>query len=190
LPYSAVLLVDPNGDNLYNCPHLYVEVTGRAGPFRGTRDRLFVKSEEIDLDDSWRRIDFFPKTFTPLGSEARIHQNEKINLDAETLKMFREYRRELDTLYAVDGRFDFLNQGDIIAVAGSAERSETSDRLLEVKHIQRCPFLEYLDDHHGSYRIREDAKRQIGREITDSEQVTILEVQGTSVSKWDRQVEP
>ena len=183
LPYADILLVDPNGDAYHNRPHLYVEFTGPSSPYSGFRTRLSVNGAEIEVDDSWRRIDFFPKTFSRSGVNPRVHRTESINLDPETLKGFLGYKDRLDTLYAVDNRFDFLRQRDIIAVTGTARTPEESDRLLQILHIQKSPFLEYLNDHYGDFRIRQAAKRQIGREIADEEQVTILEVETTYVNE-------
>lgn len=87
----------------------------------------------------------------------------------------------MDTLYAVDGRFDFLHQRDIVAVAGSAMEVGAPERLLQILHIQKGPFANYLKDHLEQFGVRRDAQRQIGREIADEEQVTVLEVEATSV---------
>jgi hypothetical protein len=180
LPYADILLIDPNGDAHHRRPHLYVEFSRTSsGPYSGAITRLSIKREEIELDDSWRRINFFPKTFSRLPEKPRIHKAEKISLDAETLKGFLDYTDRLDTLYAVDNRFDFLRQRDIIAVANSAGQSGGSDRFLQVLHVQKCSFIEYLNDHHADYRIRLAARRQVGREIADEEQLTILEVEVT-----------
>ena len=111
LPYADILLIDPNGDAYHRRPHLYVEFSRTSsGPYSGAITRLSIKREEIGLDDSWRRINFFPKTFSRLPEKPRIHKAEKISLDAETLKGFLDYTDRLDTLYAVDNRFDFLRQ--------------------------------------------------------------------------------
>ncbi len=178
LPYADILLLDPEGDAYHNYPHLYVEFTGPSGPFSGFLTHLSLNGAEVELDDTWHRIDFFPRTFSRSAIEHRIHRTEKINLDTETLKGFVDHRDRLDALYAVDNRFDFLRQRDIIAVANSARRPDQSDVFLQIMHIQKGPFLEYLNDR-NDYRIRQAAKRQIGREITDEEQVTILEVETT-----------
>jgi len=175
-----ILIVDPTGDARHKHPHLYAEFTGPSGPYSGFYARLSAGGEEIGLDESWHRVDFFPKTFSSSAAKPRIHQNEKVNLVPEVLKGFRDYG-PLDTLYAVDDRFDFLRQRDIIAVADSARQAGAFERFLQILHIQKGPFVEYLRDHHEPFSIRHDAQRQIGREIADEEQVTILEVETTHV---------
>jgi hypothetical protein len=182
LPYSDILLVDPIGDGYHTRPHLFVEFAGRSGPYSGVKTGLFVKGQEVELDDSWHRIDFFPKTFSRSVSEPPAFKVQKVNLDLETLKTFRGYER-LDTLYAVDDRFDSLRQRDIIAVADNGELPDAPQRRLLIKHIQKSRLLEYINDHDGNYHVRWAAQRQIGREIGDEELVTILEVEITYASE-------
>jgi hypothetical protein len=176
LAYADIPIVDPDGDAHHHHPHLYAEFIGRSGPYCTNSTRLSVGGEEIELDDTWRRIDFFPKTFSSSPAAVHIPRTEKINLDPAILKGFRDYGL-LDTLYALDDRFDFLHQRDIVAVADSAYSADHSDRLLQVLSIQKGPFAEYLKDQRDPYGIQHDAKRQIGREVADEEHVTILEVQ-------------
>ena len=164
LLHTDILLIDPEGDAHYRCPHLYAEFSGPSGPYSGFNPRLSVRGEEIDLDDSWRRIGFFPKTLSGAEREFRVQQTQRINLDPETLKRFQEHKEPLDTLYAVDSRFDFLRPGDIIAVADTARTPDEPDRLLQILHIETSSLPDYLNDNQGNYRIREMAKRQIGRD--------------------------
>ena len=179
LLYADIVLVDAEGDVYQKRPHLYVEFSTATGPYAGFIESLSVKSEEIELDDSWRRIDFFPKNYPAATIKPRIHKTEKIYLDSEALKAFLNHTPRLDTLYAADNRFDFLRQRDIIAVANSAGKPSELEHLLEVRHIQKGSFIDYLNDHRGNYRVRQDAMRQIGREIADEEHLTILEVETT-----------
>jgi hypothetical protein len=178
LAYADILVVDPEGDAHHHHPYLYAEFSGPLGPYCANRTRLSVGDEEIELDDTWRRIDFFPKSFSGAPAKPRIPRTEKISLDPDVLKGFRDYG-PLDTLYAVDNRFDFLSQGDIVAVAESAREAGDADRLLQILHIHRGPFVEYLKDRRDHFGIRHNAMRQIGRDIDDEEPVTILEVERT-----------
>jgi hypothetical protein len=175
LAYADILIVDPEGDEHHHHPHLYAEFTGRSGPFRYNTTRLSAGGEEIELDDTWRRIDYFPKTFSSSVEDPDL-RSQKINLDPTILKGFRDYG-PLDKLYALDDRFDFLRQRDVVAVADSAYSVDQSDRLLQVLYIRKGPFAEYLKDQPEPFGTRRDAKRQIGRDVADDEHVTILEVQ-------------
>jgi hypothetical protein len=176
LAYADILIVDPDGDAHHHHPHLYAEFSGQSGPYRYNSTRLSVGRQEIELDDTWRRIDFFPKAIPRVATKPAITRTEKINLAPDVLKEFREYG-PLDTLYAVDGRFDFLRQRDIVAVANSAREAGYPDRLLQILHIQKGPFADYLKEHGEPFDMRQAARRQVGREIADEEQVTIFEVE-------------
>jgi len=178
LAYSDVVLVDPNGDGQYNCPHLYVEFSDASGPYSGFYERLSIKTEKIELDDTWHRIDFFPKTFPrPRPKVGYRRQSEKINLDATTLKGLNSYTLSLDTLIAVDGRYDSLQQRDIVEIANSARQGYDRDSAVVVRHVHRGLFSDYLKDQNDKYSVREAAKRQVGREVGDEEKITILEVE-------------
>jgi hypothetical protein len=176
LPYADILIVDPTGDGRYGQPHLYAEFKGAKGPYYGFNESLSVQGEEVDLDESWRRVDFFPKRFPIPAIKPRIITSEKIVLPPEVLKDVREYRATVDTLYAVDGRFDFLRQRDIVAVADSAQQAGEPERHLQILHIHKGSLANYVASNGSHFGIHFAAQRQIGREVADEEQVVILEV--------------
>jgi hypothetical protein len=180
LAYADIALIDPSGDARYNCPHLYAAFSDASGPYSGFFERLSIKGENIQLDDAWRRIDFFPKTFGQPTAKPRTRRTEKIDLDAETLKGVKDYSLPLNTLFALDGRFDFLQQRDIISVANSG-RAGYADHDIEVRHIYKGPFADYLNKQPETHTARQAAMRQIGREVGDEEQIAILEVEITYV---------
>lgn len=177
------MLVDPSGDGYYNFPHLYAEFSGVSGPYSGLFEKLPVKGEAIRMDDTWRRVPVFPKTFQDPAVKCRVHQDYKVKLDLETLKGYMKYEISLDELYAVDDRYAFLRQGDAICIENSSSSSQEPERAVEVRYIYKGPLLEYLNNHPESYRVRLAAKRQIGREVADDEQVTIVEVVPTWASQ-------
>ena len=180
LAYADIVLVDPSGDAHYNHPHLYAEFSGVSGPYSGFYERLSIKSEKIERDVSWRRIEFFPKSFARPRLKPRIHRTEKINLDPETLSGLRDYKITLDTLFTLDDRFGFLRQRDVVGIANTA-RDGLGDRFLEVRHIYKGPFAQYLNEQSDHYNTRQAAKRQIGREVDGEDLVTVLEVDFTHV---------
>jgi Restriction endonuclease len=179
LPYEHILLVDAEGDGHHQHPHLYAEFGKPRGPYSHFTTHLTNRGEEIELDDSWRHVDFFPKRFPHSLPKPRVHKTRTVTLNDPTLKGFLDYSDHLDTLFAVDDHLDFLQQRDIVAVAGSARPPAGIDRLIQVLHVQKCPFGEYLKGHQADHRVRQAAKRQIGRELADGEIVTILEIEAT-----------
>lgn len=181
LPYSDIMFVDPDGDAHYHFPHLYAEFTSASGPYSQFSDKLTVGGERIELDDSWRRIDFFPKTFASSAPKRRIHDTPKIKLDAETLKSVMRYESSLKELYAVDDRYDFLHPHDVVFLENTADSPQEPGRALEVRYVHKGTLIEYLSQHPESYRIRQTARSQVGRDIVDDEPITILEVDPTWV---------
>lgn len=175
LLYADILIVDPSGDDRYRKPHLYAEFKGTKGPYHGFYERLSVQGEEIDLNKSWRRVDLFPRRFPNPVPKPRVLTSEQIVLSPELTKDIREYRA-VDTLYAVDDRYDFLQQRDIVAVANSASQAGEPERYLQILHIQRGPLGDYIASNLSPFNIRFAAQRQIGREIADEERIVVLEV--------------
>jgi hypothetical protein len=180
LPYTDIVLADPSGDAHYSHPHLYAEFSGGSGPYSGFYERLTIQREKIEKDETWRRIEFFPKRFSRPRPKPRVHRAEKIDLDPETLKGLRDYKITLDTLFALDDRFNFLQQRDIVRIANTA-RDGMDDRLLEVRYIYKGPFALYLNEQFDQHSIRQAAKGQLGREIDRQDIVTVLEVDFTSI---------
>jgi hypothetical protein len=54
-----VLLVDPEGDRLYQCPHIYLDFSAHPNNYAGTRKYLSVGEVNIEITDDWKRIDYF-----------------------------------------------------------------------------------------------------------------------------------
>lgn len=177
LPYSDILLVDGEGDEYHSCPHLYLDFAGR--PYSRFVQRLTIRGEEIEIDDSWSRITFFPATFSAESPRPRIHRSERLSLDAETVRDFRDFRDPINRLFAVDERFESIRPGNVIAIAETNRKADEAELLLEVRHAQRGPLVEYLNDFWDKERIRRAASRQVGRDVDDLEDVTILEVERT-----------
>jgi hypothetical protein len=182
--YDSVVLVDPEGDSAYHCPHIYAEFAGENGPYQAGRAFLSVGDNraEPDQDDGWVRIEFFPKKFADEAANIRVRADREIEFDPETLKNYLEYKGDADTLYALDARYDDLQPRDIVAVAGNTSSDE---RLLRVTHVERTRIGSYLEDNPRAWEARRLASRQVGREIADDDEVTIVEVQRAYRHEWE-----
>lgn len=178
LPYGDILLVDGEGDDHYSCPHLYLTFTGRT-PYSGFFSRVAVRGEEIEIDDSWSRIEFFPKTFSPQPANARVYFPDSVSLDADTASDFRDFRDPINRLFAVDDRFAGVRPRTVIAISEAIRKKDEAELLLEVRNVHKGPFGQYLNDFWDKHRIQLAAERQVGREVSGSEDVTVLEVQRT-----------
>ena len=134
------------------------------------------------MDEVWRRIDFFPKSFVRSRVKRRIHTEKVAILDAETLKGLKDYTLTLDTLFALDDRFDFLQQRDVVEVANSVRESYGSDRdrrRTSIKVLLCSISMRYPT----SIVCGKPQRVKIGREVGDDELITVLEVEFTFVPR-------
>jgi hypothetical protein len=67
-------------------------------------------------------------------------------------------------------------------LTSSSDRSAGEAEItLEVRHVAKMPLAKYLSDFWDKYRLRQAATRQVGREINDQDELTILEVERTCI---------
>ena len=177
-----VLLVDPEGDRLYQCPHIYLDFSAHPNNYAGTRKYLSVGEVNIEITDDWKRIDYFkmaaaiiPKTPTP--QDQRI-----IDLDDEIVKAHLNFKRDAEALYAVDDRYDNFQRGDIIPLRGEHNGEK---HYFKITHIQKTTIGEYLRHHVRALEASSFAVRQIGRPIEADEILTIVEVDRAYPHQWE-----
>jgi len=176
--WDSILVVDPDGDRTQDCPHLYVEFDAESGPYDGFWKRLSIGQEEIELDDTWQRISFFPKT-QPKKSKGSQTPKTKVTLDPETLKNLEKYSKDADTLFALDERYDKLKARQVIEIVGGKE-----PHFLRVTYATKTPFAEYVKHNSWIWNVRRLASQQVGRDVTDEDIVTVLEVERAYAHQW------
>lgn len=181
--YSDVFLIDPEGDGHYRCPHIHVEFTPEHGPYDNTYVTLSVGHETFEIEDGWTKIDFFPKKFPALKTKVRDPKKKKLDLDPDTLKSVLKYGDDANTLYAVDAKYDGLSPRDVVQIANTPENEQ---HFLRVMHIGRMRLEDYLTDHAERYKVPQQLRQQIGREVEPVEMLTILEMGRAYAHEWER----
>jgi Restriction endonuclease len=137
--YDDVVLVDPEGDRLYQCPHIYVDFSAHLNNYAGTRKYLSVGEANIEITDEWKRVEYF-KTASRVGLKPPTTQDQRIvDLDGETIKAHLKGERDAETLYAIDDRYHEFHRGDIIPLRGE-HKGET--HYFRITHIQRTTLNE------------------------------------------------
>jgi hypothetical protein len=180
--YDDVMLVDPEGDGLYKCPHIYVDFSTHLRIYAGSLEYLSVGETRIELTDEWKRIDYF-KTAIAITPRAPDSQDQQeIDLDSETLKAYLEFKGDANTLYAVDDRYKDFQRGDIIPLRGEHKGEK---HYFKIMHSQKTTFDEYLRHHPRAWEAGRLAARQIGRRINDGELLTIVEVDRAYPHEWE-----
>lgn len=181
--YEDVVVVDPDGDTRFNFPHIYVEYRPDLGPFSGHLAELEIGHERINPEDeSWKRVEFFPKTYAK-KAKWKVSHRRKLEMEPHTLKAFREYAPEGETLYAFDASYDFLKESDLIEVAGF---DASDERFAQVTWKGRLPLGVYLAGVAEPWRARMHLKKQFEREIQDDEEITVIEIDRVYRHQWER----
>lgn len=183
--YEDVALVDAEGDAAFKCPHIFVDFIGERGPYRGEWPLFKQKERSQGWSEEWKRIEIFPKTFAEKPKSQRPRTDLSISLDEQTLKNVREYKSDDKTLYADDDRYDLLKPRDVIRVNDAAE-----ERFLEVMQIERTTLSAYLRHHQNQWNEKQIARRQIGRDVGEDEEIVIVETEHVFRHSWDDQAEP
>ena len=120
IKFEDIAVIDDKGNSQFEFPHLYVDFSDRCGPFFGFREYLTRHEHQRQPLDGLKRVKRFPPTFD--APRIRTFHRDK------TLKIADRTRRTvgagnaLNTLFDVDGRYDFLGEADVIAIEGTQEK--------------------------------------------------------------------
>lgn len=185
--YDSVVIVDPEGDSYYRFPHVYVDFAASKGPYAGTREYLKIGDDTIEITDEWKRVTLFKDAIEKGPVPPSVREDKQIILDAVTFKAHFEYKNDAETLYAMDDRYAYLKQRAVVPIAGT---HEGSIHYLRVTNIQTCTLAEYLRYHSKAFQARQFAARQIGRAVSDTDSMTILEVERVHPHEWERGQRP
>jgi len=176
--YTDIVIVDDKGDIYYNFPHIYVDFVGKMGPFAGCREILKIYNKEIDLTEDYKRTYIFPKKYKKEGFR-KVYKRKKIVLNPESQKEFKEYR--LDTIYEIDGKYNFLNSRDVIQINDQENEEEVAFIQITYKFKEKAKvYIEQSSDPRKTKRI---IKLQLGRTPANNEEINIYEFK--RISKWE-----
>lgn len=177
--YADIAIVDDRGDVRYDFPHLYVDFVGSAGPFAGFQEILKIEgenAEKTNLTEKYNRINIFPEKIKK-QKIGKIYKNKKIVFNAESQKEFENYR--LDTIYEVDGKYDFLEARDVIHV----ENPEKGDvDMIQITHKFKTKIKIPTTQTAESHKIKRSIELQLGRALINGEEINVYEFRRTS--KW------
>jgi hypothetical protein len=177
IKYTDIAIVDDKGDVYYNFPHVYVDFVGDMGPFAGCRNILKIGDEEIDLTESYKRINIFPNKFKK-DKFGKIHKVKKISLNSDSLKEFNNY--QLDTVYETDGKYNFLNPKELILIDNPEINSEKE--YIQITHKFKAKIKDHIAQTTEPNKTRRSIEMQLGRKPEESEEINVYEFK--RISKW------
>jgi len=172
--FNDILIIDKEGDVLYDFPHIFVDFRPKKGPFDWTWSVLEVNGQKIEITEDFKKVDIFPSEF-PAIKRGKIYENKSIEWDDETVRLFRDER--IRTLFDVEGKYNYLNPKDIIKISIKNLGSE-EEIYAEVTHKYTTNVEKYLEDknHNGSSFSMKNIETQVRRKVKGKEKITIFEL--------------
>jgi len=175
IPYSNILVVDEKGDIKNNFPHLYVDFNNIDGPFTSQWDILVQGHQKLFLGkEKYNRVSVFPLDFPKIRT-GKVFKDNPVEWDEQTRREF-ELNAGTKTLFDIDNKYDFLKARDYIMISGVKSNGE--ELYIEITNIQRAKLKDCLEENGGQYS-RKLIERQVGRQVKDNEQITIMEFERT-----------
>lgn len=172
--FEDMLVIDDKGDILYDFPHIFVDFQPQRGTFKGIWNILHVANREINIrEEPYKRIKVFPASF-PAITKSKLHKEESVQWDEETLRLFKIGGALEDTLFDVDGKYSFLSQRDAITVAGITD-GDNVPSFIKITHKYTTTIDEYLKERSEQPYLRQSIERQVGRSIKSGENLVVFE---------------
>lgn len=178
IKYVDIAIIDDKGDIGYNFPHIYADFVHNIGPFAGCTDILKIDNKKINLTEDYKQINVFPKKFKK-EKFGKIYKDKKIPLNTESQKEFKDYR--LDTIYEIDGKYDFLNSRDVIQIGNQG--TEAEEKFIQITYKFKSNAKVHIEQSLEPYKTKRIVGLQLGRTPTDNEEINIYEFK--RISKWE-----
>jgi hypothetical protein len=176
IKFDDIAVIDDKGDSEFKFPHLYVDFSDKNGPFFGFWEYLTRHEHQRQRLDGLKRVKLFPSTFDAprMGT---LHRGATLKIPDRARYLLRADNPTLNTLYDVDGRLDFLGEADVIAIEGTKGKVGSVDEptLIQVTHKRTISGKVFLDSLVDDPTIKHRVEEQVGREVTEADQLRIVE---------------
>ena len=171
--YGSIAVIDSEGDSANAFPHIYTEFKANRGPFYWFWDHRQLDEHRSEKNDDEKRVSKFPEIF-PKQNFGTIHRERSLQLDQRTSGFIKNHSSWLTALYDCDGKFDFLNPGDVIGITGTGDRN-TSQTLIKITHKRQESAEAVLNGQNGTLMGKQNVEEQIGRPLAPKDTITIYE---------------
>jgi hypothetical protein len=168
--FEDMLVIDEKGDAEYLFPHIFINFRVQSGPFRFFFRSLRVGNQEAPLENEYEQATVFPVTFPPVR-KAKVYKDCAIQLDEDSRRRFGS-SYSLKSLFDVDGKYGFLDQGDVIRVEGVKSPADDKEAFIEITCKYETGAKEYVTEHP---ELREQIEKQTGKKLNDNDGLTVLE---------------
>jgi hypothetical protein len=176
IKFDDIAVIDEKGDSEFAFPHLYVDFSAKNGPFFGFWEFLTRHEHQRQRLDGLKRVKLFPAIFDAprIGI---IHRDKPLKLGDRARRIVKAGNASLNTLYDVEGWFDFLAEADVIAIEGTQDRAGGSPdpTLIQITSKRTLAGKVFLDSLMEDPSLKHRVEEQIGREVTEEDQLRIVE---------------
>jgi len=173
--YDDMLVIDDKGDSWNELPHIFVDFVD-GSPVSGTIAYLEKGQRHIGLDEfSLKAV--FPKSF-PEPKFGKIYDAEGLALPDNLSEQHVNFRGNLNSLYDVDGRYDYLKPSDVAVI----RFGQKDDRFIQITHRFQVTGDELLKD---QPQLLWEIKQQIGREPLAEDVIQVIELRDCYKHQWD-----
>jgi len=169
-------VIDDKGDSQFKFPHIYVDFQGKKGPFLGFFEYLGISEHHREYLDELKRIKFFPSRF----GAPRIgifHRSRMLKIADRGRDLLRRGSQYLNTLYDVGAELDFLEEADVIGIEGTQDKvgGTGGPILIQVTNKRKIAGKAFLSALEDDPTLKHRVEEQIGREVTEKDQLRIVE---------------
>jgi len=173
LRFDSIVVIDGEGDSLYRFPHIYVDFQSNRGPFVGFVEYLEINEYHHESLEGLTRVAKFPATFSK-PRVGIIHRDKAVHFNDQTLALFKNGRRCIDTIYDCDDMYQFLTPGDVIEVDKTEDR-DGKRTMIMITNKRQERAEDYLKRCEGDPMAGRDVEEQIGRILDPNDTITIYE---------------
>lgn len=184
--FKDMILIDEKGDIHYSFPHLYLEFSGKNGPFVAQWETFEFDDDEdrrkFHLNGEWKKIEIFPKKIDEIKN-AKVHK-KAIVFDESILKNFKDYDKNFVALFDIDGKYDFLNHRDIIPIYGM------EDSFIQITSKFKIKAKDYIEQSQRPYWIKTGIEQQLskkfGEEFSEDQEINVYEFKRAYKFEFER----
>jgi hypothetical protein len=173
LEFQDILVVDEKGDALNKLLHIYADFKYQDGPLSRTIHIMRKDHDEIVIEkEEFKRISIFPESI-PVVKLGKVHKEKVIQIEKNFFMSLQKGENNFKTIYDRDGKYNFLNQGDIIKLITDQHNDE--ELFIKITMKYKMKIKDYLKENENHYRLKDFIQNQIGKELSEEEFINVYE---------------
>lgn len=135
--------------------------------------RLKIGEYRNEILDDHNKITKFPKIF-PNSRIGATHKDRRLKLNTQTRSPYKSARHTIDTLYACENNYRFLNPNDVIEI-DETEDAQDKRIIIHITNRRLESGGSLLMQYKADLIARHNTELQIGRKLSPAGTMTVLE---------------